>query len=31
MTRLVTNKLTLLSALITGWIATLFVIIAGHL
>lgn len=30
MTRLATNKLTVLSALISGWILTLFVIIAAQ-
>lgn len=30
MTRLVTSKLTVLSALISGWILTLFVIIASQ-
>lgn len=30
MTRLATNKLTVLSALIMGWIITLFVIIGSH-
>ncbi|CAM00382.1 hypothetical protein A8924_1443 [Saccharopolyspora erythraea NRRL 2338] len=31
MTRLVTNKLAVLSALIMGWIITLFVIIANQM
>ena len=31
MTRLMTNKLAMLSALIMGWIFTVFVIIAQHL
>lgn len=30
MTRLASNKLTVLSALIMGWIITLFVIIGSH-
>ncbi|MBB5153387.1 hypothetical protein BJ970_000921 [Saccharopolyspora phatthalungensis] len=30
MTRLVTNKLTILVALIMGWIVTLFVLIANQ-
>jgi hypothetical protein len=30
MTRLSTNKFTVLSALIMGWILTLFLIIANH-
>lgn len=31
MTRLASSKLTVLSALITGWIITIFVIIANHI